>query len=276
MFVVAALSLQCHQSAVQPGQAFAAEPARIASMSPIKMSADDENAALAKRDPIAFFEKCLANYRAKVDDYSCVFAKQEQLGGSIKPLQKAEVRFREEPFSVDMEFFENVREAKRALYVAGKWYDSDGVPQVWAKPGGAILRAIVPRIQQPVAGARAKKASRRTIDQFGFGRTLELIIQYSRKAQAEGKLKLSLVGEGEIDGRPTYVFKRDLPYDGNEDDYPDNLLVVHIDKEWLLPTGVYAYADEAGENLLGSYVFSDVKLNTGLNADDFDPDKIDF
>jgi len=304
-----ALSLQCHQAAVQPvttttaaldvQHAAVAQPVAVAPPLAVAQPAAvalpqasvasvrgltgatpgtlfEDDLALARRDPLAYFESCLAHYQREIRDYHCVFEKQEQLGGRLRVPQKAEVRFRDEPYSVDMTFVENVGDCKRALYVAGAWYDEDGVPQVWAKPGGKLLRALVPKIQQPVNGKRAQAASRRTIDEFGFERTLELIIKYSRKAQAAGELKLEFAGHGQIDGRPTFVFRRLLPYTGDEGVYPDRLLVLHIDREWKVPTAVNSYADAEGQQLLGSYAFSSVVLNPGYDGDDFDPEKIGF
>ena len=69
------------------------------------------------------------------------------------------------------------------------------------------------------------------------------------------------MGRGEIGGRPTYVFERHLPYTGDEADYPDRLLVFHIDGQYLVPTGCYCYADEAEQALLGSYLYTDIQLN---------------
>ncbi len=77
-------------------------------------------------------------------------------------------------------------------------------------------------------------------------------------------------GEGAIDGRPTYVLIRHLPYDGPNGTYPDALMVLHLDQEWLLPTAVYCYADREGKELLGSYVFTNVRLNTGLGDEAFE------
>jgi hypothetical protein len=231
---------------------------------------------MARRDPLGFIQYCWDHYRTNVRDYACVFTKEELLDGELIPQQVAEVRVREEPFSVDMVFVENIRECKRALYVEGMWKDSEGKPQAWAKPGGALIRAVIPRILQPIHGARAQQASRRTIDQFGFEKSFELILQYSRKAQSAGQLKLEYVGAGEVDGRPTYKFERRLPFDGNEDNYPDALLELHIDKELLVPTACYAYSDYTGNALLGKYVYTDVQFNRGFTGDDFDPDKINF
>jgi len=278
VFVVTALSLQCHQAAVDPGSTLAAMPDTTPASAVVTSAAalTGSDVDLARRDPLAYIQKCLDHYRRSVHDYVCQFEKQEQIDGKLLAPQVAEVRFRENPYSVDMTFVENVRECKRALYVDGAWTNADGEAMVWAKPGGAILRALVPRIQQPVHGKRARAASRRTIDQFGFERTLEVILKFSEKALAAGELDLAFVGEGTIDGRPTFVFERRLPYNGDEAYYPDRLLVLHIDREWKLPTAVYSYADTQGRDLLGSYVFSDVQLNQGLTRSDFDPDKIDF
>lgn len=278
VFVVTALSLQCHQASYHPGATLAAGPDRSAAGTVVSSAAvlTSSDADLARRDPLAYLESCLTNYQKSVQDYACIFEKQEQINGRLLDPQTVEVRFRENPYSVDMTFVENVRECKRALYVAGAWNDSDGRPLVWAKPGGAILRAIVPKVQQPVHGPRAQAASRRTIDEFGFCRTLQVILKYSRKAQAAGVLDLQFIGEGEIDDRPTFIFERRLPYNGDESQYPDRLLVLHIDREWRVPTAVFSYADDAGKELLGSYVFSDVRLNPGYTAADFDPDKINF
>jgi hypothetical protein len=236
----------------------------------------DQNEQLARTDPLRFLQHCLDYHRAHVRDYRCTFSKQESVQGIRLPEQVADVRFREEPFSVDMTFTRNVGECKRALYVAGRWVDAQGNELALAKPGGAILRAFLPQIKQPIHGRRARRASRRTIDQFGFSESLELILKYSRKAQAEGKLKLEYVGHGAIGGRPTYVFERNLPYTGDEKDYPDKLLVFHVDRQYLVPTACYCYADEARQALLGSYLYTDIQMNPRYTNDDFDPDKLDF
>ncbi len=232
--------------------------------------------AWASHDPLGFLEYCREHYQSTVQDYACTFVKRECLRGKVRDQQTAVVRFREEPFSVDMTFVENIGECKRALYVEDMWVDDDGNELAWAEPGGAIVRVFISKIQQPIHGPRAKKASRRTIDQFGFGRTLDLVLQYSRKAQQEGVLCLKYVGTGQVDGRPTYVLERMLPYNGSEEPYPDRVLVLHIDQEHLLPTACYSYADEKREVLLGSYVFRDVHLNNGYEDKDFDPEYIGF
>ncbi|NOX59225.1 MAG: DUF1571 domain-containing protein [Planctomycetes bacterium] len=238
--------------------------------------AEDQHEAFIRRDPLGFLKFSWDKCNKEITDYRCTFTKLERVKGELRPEQITDVRFLREPFSVDMTFTKNVAECKRALYVVDKWVDDEGNQQAWAKPGGAIVRLLISKILQPIHGSRAQNASRRTIDQFGFGKTFELFIYYSEKAKANGELTLRYVGHGEIGGRPTYKIERILPYDGDEANYPDNLLILHMDQETLLPVGCFAYSDEAGKELLGSYIYTDVVLNPGYEPKDFDPDLINF
>ncbi len=237
----------------------------------------DENEAMAREDPLAFLHHCRLEYTERdIRDYTCTFTTQQLVPDGMTPVQEAHVRFRESPHSIDMKWTRNPTEANRALYVENKWVDEKGRELAWFKPAGAVARLFVPKIKQPINGTRANAASRRSLNQFGFKRTLDLLIKYSEKARNAGDLELEYIGRGKIDGRPTYVFERRLPYTGEEEPHPDALLRYHIDREWLVPTACYSFADDEGRRLLGSYVLTDVEFNTGLDHKDFDPDHINF
>jgi len=269
------LGLQCHQIA----RPEALLPAKVPDtpIRPIDAEADDQTAQLARSDPLGFLQHCLDRYdAARVRDYTCTFITEQRINGSLTPVQEARVRFRERPFSVDMFFVRNPVDAQRALYVQDAWRDDMGRELAWFKPAGAIVKLFVPKIQQPISGQRAKANSRRTLDEFGFRRTLEVILKYSQRGYQNQELRLQFIGQGQIDGRSTYVFERHLPYTGQEEPYPDALLRYHIDREWLVPTGCYSFADHEGRNLLGSYVTTDIRFNVGLMDADFDPTKLGF
>ncbi len=276
LFLIMAIGVRCHQANSRTAAVVADQGGQVVNASVAAAGETDPQETFARTNPLGFLQSCWDHYQREIEGYRCTFVKQERIKGRLREQQTATVRFREEPFSVDMTFVENVQDCKRALYVEGRWFDDEGNPQALAKPGGSILRALVPSIKQPVNGYFAKRASRRTIDEFGFGKTFELIMQYSREAELAGDLDLRYVGQGRVDERPTYVLERILPYAGDASAYPDARLVMHIDQEWLLPTGCFSYADPAGNELLGSYVYTDVVLNPGYTDADFDPDAIDF
>ncbi len=232
---------------------------------------------LAHHSPLDFLKYCLNHYEnADVNGYTCTFTKQERVKTRLTDVQVIAVRLREKPFSVDMTWIANAKEADRAMYIEGAWNDDDGQPLAWIKPHGWIIRIVLPKTKQPIHGKRAKAAARRTIDQFGFRRSLELILKYTELGRKNGDLKIICTGQGKVNGRPTFVFDRVLPYSGDDSQYPDGLLRFHIDQEWLVPTAVFSYADLHAQKLLGSYILTDVTFNPVLKNHHFDPKSEDF
>lgn len=228
-------------------------------------------AAVAAQDPMALVRLGREWYDREVREYRCVLVKQERLGDKLTELQEIELRFREQPFAVYMLWRVNADEARRALYMHGREFvDKKGRHLARVEPNGAIARLFVKDIYLPIDGPEAKRVSRRAIDEAGFRATFELLESYNAIAAEQGVLDLRYAGTGVIDGRPTFVIVRDLPYSGPRGPYPDARMVLHLDQEWLLPVAVYSYADHQERELLGRYEFTNVDLNPSFDADDFE------
>ena len=227
-------------------------------------------AELAASDPSKFAELSRERYQKNVREYSCVFLKRERIGKKLSPVQEIEVLFRDQPLSVFMKWRRNPDQCRRALYVADRYVDKKGKQLALVEPNGAIVRLFIKKTKIAINGSRSKKASRRTIDQFGFKSTLKLLADYNRLAEERGVLTMLYEGEGSIDGRPTFVVVRHLPYTGPDCGFPDARMVIHFDQEWLLPVAVYSWADLDERKLLGSYVMTQVRLNPGFSDSDFE------
>lgn len=226
---------------------------------------------LARSQPLDFLQTALERYHCSVRNYTAVFEKQERIAGQLSDRQVIAIKFREQPFSVAMDWVLNPFRVDRVLYVAGERRSEQGDELALVRPAG-LISVLVPRVTRAIHGADSAKASRRTIDEFGFANTLQVILRYSQLAQDRGQLRLNYQGPSEFDGRATYLFERQLPYNGeNDPPYPDCTLLFHIDQQWLLPTACYSFADEQRQVLLGSYVFREVRLNCGLTEADFTP-----
>jgi hypothetical protein len=156
------------------------------------------------------------------------------------------------------------------LYVQGQWQNNDGDDLAKIEPQGAIARLLVKSVALPINGSAAKAQSRRTIDQFGFGNALKLIIDYAASAIQSGQGSLVYQGQGQIEGRKTWILKRTLPYTADGGEWPDRVLIVHVDREWLLPVACYTFADDTQKTVLARYEFTNVHLNTGLTPANFD------
>lgn len=275
LLITTAFGIQCVRLTSQYAKSPTAVSERVyaaAVMPDIRL--DDPDQALAASDPLAFLRQCRQRYDRAVQDYTCTFTKQELIKKHLGPEQQMLVKFRSEPTSVNMKWILNADQADQVTYIQNRWIDSDGKELAWCKPAGAIIKLFIKKIQQPIHGSRAETASRRTIDQFGFRTTLDLIMVYCEKAAKSGELDLRYIGPSTIDGRPTLMFERLLPYTGQEEPYPDRLLVFHIDREWLLPTACFSYADDDSQQLLGKYITTDVTFNNGLSDEDFGPDSL--
>jgi len=262
------IAVQCHEA--PRGSALILSPQPSSAVATI-IDADSTDARrrLAVEDPLAFLRLCRRNYDTAVQDYRCTFLKQERIGGHLGPEQEISVMFRESPFSVDMRWVRNAGRAKHANYVAGRWQDDRNREEALFRPSG-LLGLLAPEVRRPIHGESARRESRRTIDEFGFKNSLDLIIKYCDMVKDRQGYELRYMGEGEVDCRATYVFHRLLPYTGQGGKYPDAMLMVHIDQKWLVPVACVAYADQAGEHLLGSYIQTNVEYNPGLTDADFE------
>jgi len=276
IILLAALSIQCQQI-VSRGNADAQAPeiteaSKPVLDAPILATVDrpvlDPYEDQARANPLGFLKRALQNYRENVHDYRCTFIKKERVKGRVRQAQTTRVLFREEPYSVLMIWDKSPRPAQRVLYIKDQKVDSKGGQTALVHPE-PLLALVVPRIRRPIWDFLAQSKSRRPISDFGFGRNLELIIEYCDKAQAEGVLDLEYKGRSSVDGRSTYVFVRHLPFTGVDGPYPDRVLIFHLDQETLLPIAVDAYADDAETELIGRYRLTDIELNVGLSPADF-------
>lgn len=233
----------------------------------------------ARRDPLSALRQASQECERLVRDYVCTFVKQEQVQGRLRKAQDIRVQCRTEPFSVLMEWLTNKDKCDRVLYVKGKWLNGDGGDQAWADPAGwAIDLLLGPKggVLQNIHGRMAEATARRTVDQFGFINTFDLLLKYSDMARERGELDLAYLGQSELNGQQTYLFQRRLPYTGEDGRYPERLLLVHLDRDTRLPIGVFTWADDEKQELLGSYVFKDVELNPGLPDEVFSKEANQF
>ena len=203
-------------------------------------------------------------------DFSCCFVKQERIDGQLKPVEEIDARYRADPLSVYMIWRRGAGQTRRALFIDSQAFvDRDGQRLARVEPAGVLIRLIISDVMAPIHDARARKASRRAIDEFGFRSSFALIERVNELAAAQNELDLRFEGEGAVDGRATIILVRRLPYAGPDGRYPNARLVLHLDQEWLLPTAIYTYADREGRELLGSYLYTRVNLDPGFGEDDF-------
>ncbi len=220
--------------------------------------------ALAENDHIALLEMAVDRYDRTIRNYSGTFTKQERIRGELGPRQVIAFKFRQEPFSLFMEWKENPLGADRLLYVEGQNDD-----KMLVHPTG--LMKWVKCLKLGPNSKQARKSTLRPCEKFGFRRNILEALKIYRLAKQNAELTIKSSGPETIDGREYLILERILP---EKKGYPTARLVVHLDLEYILPVQITCY-DRQG-NLISRYAFTDLKFNTNLTDKDFDPKANNF
>ena len=151
----------------------------------------DRITELAKNDHIALLKWSLETYRKRVIDYTATFNKQERLKGKLKKTEQISVMFKDKPFSVYMNWQKNAGSANKLLYVEGSNNN-----KMIVHPTGLFF--WIKSVKKDPCGKEAKKASRRTCDQFGFRRSMKSLLEVYELAQKRGDSHLGPAAAKEI------------------------------------------------------------------------------
>ena len=178
-----------------------------------------------------------------------------------------------------MEWVHNPRRCDRLLYVKNKWKSRSGGEEAWVDPHGVVVDVVLGSrggIRYDIHKAVTEGKTMRAVDMFGFVNMLGRIVSISERAAQQGDLELTYLGKSELRDRPTYLFERTLPYTGEQGDYPDRVLVLHLDRQLRVPIGIFSFGDDDREDLLSSYIITDITLNPGLSPEVFSKESNGF
>jgi hypothetical protein len=221
---------------------------------------------LAKTDPIAFIEACVRRYDREVTGYTATLRKQERINGRVLPLEVVDLKFREKPFSVLLNWRQGAGPARRLVYVK-----TENNGNILVKPAG--LAGLIGIVERNPEGAEARKTSRYPLTEFGIRYGMDRTIAAWRKAREQNALHVAYLGIKpikELNNRPCFVLQR-TDYKAPEEDGITKY-TTYIDKETWLQTG--SYLQGAGDELIAMYFFQDVVLNPVFPPGTFTRDAI--
>ncbi|MBN1554962.1 MAG: DUF1571 domain-containing protein [Phycisphaerae bacterium] len=248
-------------------------PAPLEHSSILKLSNDMDNQVpadvlnLAKTDHVALLKKGVEKYDAMpVKDYTCLFVKQEKLGGRLGDEQNVAIKFLGDPFSVAMVWTKNPPLGDALIYVEGEYKNNKGVSQMLVRPKPAFQWLVGKSVLKLPDGPDAMRNSLRPVTKFGFRNGLVSLLEVYEPAIAAKECKMQYDGVTEVGGRKCVVLTRILP-EGK--DYPARITETCLDIELLLPLRIVGY--DRDNSLLCNYEYHEVKLNPGLKPRDFTP-----
>lgn len=225
---------------------------------PVSMGQGD-NAAL-----LSFLDRAERRYD-EVQDYTAVLLRRERIGELLRPQETILLKF-QRPFKVYMRWLEGPGRGREGLYVRGAHGDKFLVHE----PRG--IRRLFTAALSP-SDQRVLAESRHPITDVGIGRLLEIVAENARRAARNGVLRLVDLGPGEVAGRRVQQVEGILPRKPEAGYYCYRVFLA-FDQEHSLPIRVVVY--DWDDQLVEEYIYTELHLNPGLTARDFDPDNSDY
>jgi hypothetical protein len=206
-------------------------------------------------DPMQMIYSCREAYKS-VKDFTATILRRERVKGELCSQETIFMKFRNNPFSIYMQWVKEPHKAREVIYVEGQNGNKILAHEIVGPLN--IMMKVDPNAPEAV------NESRHRITDSGIGKAIESLIRVCEAAQKAGDLKLFYVGEYTVDSRPTEVLLRMLP---QKPGYPYHLVVLHIDREMKLPVKFVSL--NWNYEVETVFEYSGLKLNVGLTDADF-------
>jgi hypothetical protein len=201
----------------------------------------------------------------KVKDYTCTFARREEVRGDLTDYEYIYLKCRNEPFAVYL-YWVQPHAGREAIFAEGKYDGRLIVHETGLKD------AVAGTIDLDPHGERAMKNSRHPITEAGITKMIDQFIEGAERERRYGECEVQFFKNAKVDGRTCSWFEIKHPVLRRQFLY--HVLRVYIDDELNLPIRMEAYDWPRRRNekarLIEEYTFMKLKLNVGLTELDFD------
>ena len=200
-----------------------------------------------------------------VSDYSSTLVKQERIEGELGERQYILLKVLNQPFSVYMKFLQPHTD-REVLYVAGM---NDG--NLIALEGGWKRRIMSPVSLDP-EGMIAMRGQKYPITNIGLRNLVSKIIERASAELKFAECEVTSNPEQQVEGRSATLIQVKHPTPRQE--FHSHIARIFIDNESKIPLHYDSFSwptSEGGRPLLeDSYTYTNLKLNNGFGARDFD------
>jgi hypothetical protein len=220
---------------------------------------------LCRNDPVAALAESLRRYREQVAAYHCRFIKQERINGKLLAKEIISCAFREKPFSVLMDWVEGAVRAEKILFVDG---ENENELQIRVKPllpkGFQLVPNLV--VSRPITHPDARNSSRYSIVEFGIGKSTERTYAAWKAAHDRSLLHFQYLGiqsVPELSNLPCHLIRRKC---NPPEEEGLTEVTIYLDAKSGFQVGSVL---KVNQELLGSYFFADLELNTRMAENQF-------
>jgi len=198
---------------------------------------------------------------AEIRDYTCVFTRQERVGGELLPMETMLLKHRGPGVCVYMKWIEEPHRGREMIYCEGKY---DGRLRVHEGSGLASWLSL----SLDPAGSLAMRHARRPVTEAGVYNSARLIARGFEEARQDESGRFIGVSETAVREQPS-LCALTLPSDADARAGERlSRTEICIDRERALPTSLRLW--DVDRQLVGAYTYSDYHLNVGLGDQDFD------
>lgn len=223
----------------------------------------------------------LANIEENVQDYEAVVIKQALVRGKLTDLEHMKIKIRHAreledgtkiPFSVYTRFLSpNSVVGQEAIYVDG-WFDGKLIAHM--KPGLLNLAKIPLDPNGPIA----MKDTIYPITMLGIKNLIKEMLVKGTRDLEHGECEVTFNRDVLIDGRKCMLLQITHPV--KRDHFEFHIAKIYVDLEYQIPVAYEGFLwpeEEGGEpQLLEKYIYTELKINVGLEDSDFDPDNEEY
>ena len=192
-----------------------------------------------------------------VRDYTCRLDKRVDKGGVLHEDLAIQVKYKK-PAHYYFRWTTGTAKGREVIFAAGRYDD-----QLVAHPGG-FFQFVTLRLDPE--GRAAMRENRHSLHHSGLEQILHLVDADYRRARNMGLEAVHLLGERHLDDRSVWCLRGSFP---EHRGFYAKTVLLYIDKELHLPVKI-SIRDGSGR-LVEEYVFHELKLDTGLSEEDFDP-----
>ena len=199
----------------------------------------------------------------KVQDYTCIFTKQEYVKNKLQRKETIFMKHRKKPHSVYMKWINKPHKNRESLYCEGKYGN-----KLQAHEGRGLM-SLVGTLSLNPEGRTAMKGNRHPITEAGIFNTIYRIKKDFElaKENPEHNVLYERFEEKEILGQPSISVHIIQPKD-KKYGYSAYKAEIGIHKELYLPVSVKIW--DFTERLVEFYTYSEYKIDVEFTERDFD------
>ncbi|MEQ8855145.1 DUF1571 domain-containing protein [Gimesia sp.] len=203
---------------------------------------------------------------ADIKDFQGTFIKREKVGRRMQPTHTMQIKFREKPLSVYLNFL-NPHEGREVIYFHGR-----NGNQILAHETG--IKGLVGTVSLQPNSPQAMDESRYPITTIGIRKMLyQILKQWNEERKQDAGVAVKYFPDAKLGNMQCKVLQTSYPQQRQGIRF--QMTRLYIDKATNLPVRVEQYdwptRRNAKPELVEEYTYTNIRTNVGLTDADFDP-----